>query len=190
MKVVGFNGSPRKNGNTSILINKVFEVLNREGIETELVHIGDKPVQGCKACFKCFDAQNRKCAIGDDMINENIARIIEADGVIMGSPVYFTDVTPEMKALIDRAGMTSIANNYIYKRKPAAAVVSVRRGGALHTFDTINHFFLINQMMVVGSTYWNMGMGRQIGDVEKDEEGIRTMENLGNNMAWLLKKIN
>ena len=115
--------------------------------------------------------------------------MLEADVIILGSPTYFSNVTTEMKALIDRAGLVGKANGDCFKRKLGAAVVAARRGGQVPTFDAINHFFLIGQMVVVGSSYWNHGIGRNIGEVEDDAEGVTTMENLGKNIAWLLKKI-
>ncbi|MCE8429147.1 MAG: flavodoxin family protein [Candidatus Methanoperedens sp.] len=189
MKVIAFNGSARKQGNTSILINNVFNELEKEGIETELVELAGKKIQGCIACYKCFERKDRKCAIKNDIVNDCIEKMVVADGIILGSPTYFADITSEMKALIERSGFVAGANGSMFKRKVGAAVIAVRRGGAIHGFDTINHFFLINQMIVPGSSYWNMGMGREIGDVNKDDEGIRNMKNLGENMAWLLKKI-
>lgn len=188
MKVVGFNGSPRKNGNTAILLNYVFEELRAEGIETESLQLGGKNIRGCKACFKCFNNKDARCAVDSDHLNSCIEKIVEADGVVLASPTYFTDVTTEMKALIDRAGLVAKANDDMFKRKVGAAVVAVRRAGSIHVFDTINHFFLISQMIVPGSIYWNMGFGLEKGDVEKDSEGIQTMKVLGRNMAWLLKK--
>ena len=181
MKVVAFNGSARKQGNTAILINHVFTELEKEGIETELVELAGKKIQGCTACYKCFETKDRKCAVKNDIVNDCIEKMVEADGIILGSPTYFADITSEMKALIERAGFTAMANGVMFKRKVGAAVVAVRRGGAIHVFDSINHFFHINQMIVPGSSYWNMGMGREIGDVDKDEEGIRNMKNLGEN---------
>ncbi len=189
MKVVAFNGSPRKNGNTSILINYVFAELGKYGISTELVHIGGKKLRGCKACMKCFEVRNQRCVIDKDDMNEWIEKIAEADGVILGSPTYFANVTPEMKALIDRAGYVAIANGGILKHKVGAAVVAVRRAGSIAVFDALNHFFLINQMIVPGSRYWNLGAGLAEGDVRDDGEGIKTMQVLGENMAWLLKKL-
>lgn len=189
MKVIAFNGSARKQGNTAILINHVFSELEKEGIETELVELAGKKIQGCTACYKCFETKDRKCAVKNDIVNECIEKMAEADGIILGSPTYFADITSEMKALIERAGFTSGANGGMFKRKVGAAVIAVRRGGAIHAFDSINHFFHINQMIVPGSSYWNVGIGREIGGVDKDEEGIRNMKNLGENMAWLLKKI-
>ncbi len=190
MKVVAFNGSPRKEGNTAKLIGHVFSELEKEGIETEMVQLGGKSIHGCIACNKCFENKDKKCVIEKDIVNDCIAKMAEADGIILGSPTYFSDLTPEIKALIDRAGFVSIANDNLLKRKVGAAVVAVRRAGSIHAFDSINHFFTISQMIIPGSSYWNMGMGLAEGDVENDEEGIRTMEILGQNMAWLLKKIN
>ena len=189
MKVVAISGSARKDGNTAILVEKVFEELRKEGIETELVQLAGKKVRGCTACFRCFENKDRLCAVKNDFVNECIAKMDEADGIILASPVYFTDVSAELKALIDRAGMTAIANGRMFARKVGAAVVAVRRGGALHTFDTINHFFFIEQMIVPGSIYWNFGIGREVGEVESDEEGLRNMSDLGVNMGWLMKKL-
>ena len=189
MKVIAFNGSPRKDGNTSRLLQHVFTALNKEGIETELVQLGGNLIHGCTACFQCFKNKDGRCALTGDMVNDCIARMREADGIILASPTYFADITPELKALIDRAGFVAGANDNFLKRKVGAAVVAVRRAGAIHAFDTINHFFLIRQMIVPGSCYWNIGIGRDKGEVENDEEGIRTMTILGENMAWLLKKV-
>lgn len=189
MKVVAFNGSPRREGNTALLINEVFKVLNSNGIETEIIHLGNKPVHGCTACMKCREMQDGKCHIKNDHLNLCIQKMIEADGIIIGSPVYFADITPEVKALIDVAGYVTRANNFLLKRKVGAAVIAVRRGGALHTFETINNFFLINQMVVPGSSYWNFAFGRNPGEVLNDTEGMQTMQVLGENMAWLLKKL-
>jgi len=189
MKVVAFNGSPRTGGNTEILLKQVLAELEAEGISTELVQIGGKPIRGCKACYQCFERKDQSCAIKDDLLNESVGKMLEADAIILGSPTYFADVTAEMKALIDRAGLVARANDDMLQRKVGAAVVAVRRGGSIHAFDTMNHFFLIEQMIVAGSIYWNMAVGREKGEVEADEEGIRTMKVLGQNIAWLLKKL-
>ena len=189
MKVVAFNGSARKDGNTAILIREVFSELEGEGIETEMVQLAGKTIGGCTACGKCQKNLDKRCAIDNDFANECIEKMLEADGIILGSPTYFADVTAEMKALIDRAGYVARANSHMLKRKVGAAVVAVRRAGSVHAFDSINHFFLIGQMIVPGSIYWNVGIGRAIGDVEQDEEGLKTMQVLGKNMAWLLKKV-
>ncbi|MGB9927299.1 MAG: flavodoxin family protein [Methanosarcina sp.] len=190
MKVVAFNGSPRREGNTAVLINYVLAELEKEGIETEIVQVGGKLIHGCTVCTKCFEKKDMKCLNNKDIVNGCIEKMIEADGIILASPTYFADLTPELKALIDRAGFVSKANGEIFKRKAGAAVVAVRRAGSIHVFDSINHFFTISQMIIPGSSYWNMGIGLAEGDVEGDEEGIRTMQTLGQNMAWLLKKLN
>jgi len=189
MKVTAFNGSPRPQGNTALLIGHVFKALNKEGIETELVQVGNGKIRGCTACYQCFTNKNRRCVLTDDTANICIEKMLASDGIIIGSPTYFSALTPEAKALMDRCGMVARANGDMYKRKAGAAVVAVRRAGATHVFDTINHFFTISQMIIPGSSYWNVGIGRNIGDVEQDEEGINTMRVLGENMAWLLKKI-
>jgi len=189
VKVVAFNGSARKKGNTEALIRRVFEEFEKEGIETELVQLSGKTLRGCIACMKCFEDKDRRCAINDDDMNFCIGKMHEADGIILGSPTYFADVSAEMKALIDRAGMVAIANDYMFKRKPGAAVVAVRRAGSIHAFDTMNHFFTIGQMIIPGSSYWNMGFGLEKEEVKSDKEGMETMRQLGENMAWLMKKI-
>jgi multimeric flavodoxin WrbA len=188
MKVVGINGSPRKGGNTSILVNTVLAELEKNGIETEFVQLGGKKIQGCKACFKCWKNKDGRCAVDNDVFNECMGKMAEADGIVLGSPTYFADVSAEMKALIDRAGFVSMANGRSFKRKVGAAVVAVRRAGSIHVFDTINHLFFISEMIVPGSIYWNLGMGLDKGDVNKDEEGMKTMKVLGENMAWLMQK--
>jgi multimeric flavodoxin WrbA len=189
MKVVAFSGSARKDGNTAILVNHVFRELESEGIKTELFQLAGKKIRGCIACFKCMEKKNKRCAVEKDVVNDCIEMMLGADGIILASPTYFSDVTSEMKALMDRCGMVSRANGDMLKRKVGAAVAVHRRGGAIHSFDTMNHFFFIGQMIVPGSSYWNFGVGREIGEVEKDEEGIQTMKHLGQNMAWLLKKL-
>lgn len=189
MKVVAFNGSARKDGNTAMLINCVFDELQEEGIATELVQLAGRHPHGCIACYRCFERKNRRCAVDTDCMNECIEKMIESDGIILASPTYFADVSTELKAVIDRCGMTAKANGDMFKRKVGAAVVAHRRGGAIHVFDTINHFFTIGQMIVVGSSYWNFGVGRNKGEVAEDQEGLNTMKVLGRNMAWLLKRL-
>ncbi len=189
MKVIAFNGSARKDGNTSILLNLVLDELKAEGIETELYQLAGRSIQGCIACYKCFEKKNRLCNVEKDIVNECIQKIDEADGILLGSPTYFADVSAGMKALIERSGMVGRANPDMYKRKVGAAVVAVRRAGAIHVFNSLNYFFTINEMIIPGSSYWNIGIGRQPGEVNNDAEGMQTMKNLGNNMAWLLKKI-
>ncbi len=190
MKVTAFNGSARKDGNTASLIKFVFEELEKEGIETELYQLSGRKIRGCTACFKCFKNKDGHCAVKGDVLNECIDKMVASDGIILGSPTYFADVSSEIKATMDRAGMVSRANDHLLIRKVGAAIVAVRRAGAIHVFDTMNHFFTINQMIIPGSSYWNIGIGREKGEVDNDREGIETMRTLGQNMAWLLKKIN
>jgi multimeric flavodoxin WrbA len=189
MKVVGFNGSARKNGNTAVLINTVFEELAKGGIETELVQLAGRSIPGCVACYQCVKKKNRHCSVTDDSVNDCIDKMGEAEGIILGSPTYFANATPQMMALITRAGMVAKANDSMFQRKVGAAVVAVRRGGANHAFNSINHFFLISEMIIPGSSYWNIAFGRDKGEVASDDEGLRTMRVLGQNMAWLLRRI-
>jgi multimeric flavodoxin WrbA len=189
VKVVAFNSSPRSEGNTSILIKHVLKSLEEEGVETEFIQLGGQMIHGCMACGTCAKLRNQECKIVNDNVNLYIKKMAEADGIIFGSPTYFSMMTPELKALIDRAGYVGMYNDHLFKRKVGAAVVAVRRAGAMPTFDAINHFFLISEMIVPGSIYWNVGIGRKVGEVENDVEGIKTMETLGSNMAWLLKKL-
>jgi multimeric flavodoxin WrbA len=164
-------------------------VLENEGIETELVQLAGERIQGCTACGGCVAAADGHCTLADDIVNDCIDSMREADGILLASPTYFADVSSEMKALIDRSGFVARANGEMFRRKVGAAVVAVRRGGAIHAFDTINHFFFISQMVVPGSSYWNVGIGHKPGDVEQDAEGVQTMETLGKNMAWVLRKL-
>lgn len=189
MKVTAFNGSARKDGNTAILLRYVLRELEREGIETEMIQLSGKRIHGCLACRSCFARKDGRCAQKDDEGNALIDAMIQSEGILLGSPTYVTDVSPEMKSLIDRACMVTRANEGLLRRKVGAAVVAVRRAGAMHAFDTLNHFFLISEMIIPGSSYWNIGIGREKGEVESDAEGIQTMQVLGRNMAWLLKRI-
>lgn len=189
MKIVAFNGSPRRDGNTVVLLQEMFQIFKSEGIETEMIQLGNKSVHGCTACGVCKEKQDGRCHIKNDHLNLCIEKMLEADGIIIGSPVYFADVTPEVKALIDVAGYVTRASGHLLKRKVGAGVIAVRRGGALHAFETINNFFLINQMIVPGSSYWNFAIGRDAGDVLKDDEGMQTIRTLAENMVWLLKKL-
>lgn len=190
MKVVAINGSARKDGNTAILINQALRALEAEGIVTEMIQLSGKTIRGCTACGKCFENKDKKCVVDDGPLNEYLAKMLEADGIILGSPTYFADLSAELKAVIDRAGFVCRANGNLLKHKVGAAIVAVRRAGAIHAFDSINHFFLISEMIIPGSSYWNIGFGLKKGDAENDEEGLETMQQLGKNMAWLLKKIN
>ncbi len=189
MKAIAINGSPRQGGNTEIMLKKVLEPLEAAGWSTKYLRIGGKPVRGCLACFKCLEKQNRRCSVEKDEMNDYLEQIYAADAIILGSPTYFADVTPELKALIDRAGAVALANGGLLRGKIGAAVVAVRRGGATHVFDTINHMFLISSMIVPGSIYWNLGLGLDKGEVLGDEEAMRNMNHLGQTIAWLGKAI-
>ena len=189
MKVVLFNGSPRKEGNTSRCLKIVMNELTSKGIECEYIWVGMENLQGCTACYQCAKNKDKKCVIRDDKINQYIEKILQADGIILGSPTYFANVSTPIKAIIDRVGLVSKVNGDLLKNKVGAAVVAVRRQGATHVFSSINFFFLINQMYVVGSNYWNLGIGLKPGDVEKDDEGILTFQNLGKNFSFILHKL-
>jgi multimeric flavodoxin WrbA len=189
MKALAINGSPRPGGNTEIMLKKVLEPLEAAGWSTEYLRIGGKPVRGCLACLKCFENRNGRCSVEKDDMNDYLEQIYAAEAIILGSPTYFADVTPELKALIDRAGFVALANGGLLRGKIGAAVVAVRRGGATHVFDTINHLFLISCMIVPGSIYWNLGLGLDKGEVLGDDEAMRNMNHLGQTIAWLGKAI-
>lgn len=190
MKVVAFVGSARKDGNTAALVRHVFEPLEAAGAECELIELAGKRVHGCTACMKCAEAKDGNChGVRDFVSEECIPKALEADAIIVASPVYFADVSSETKALIDRLGYASRQGGNRLARKVGAAVVAVRRAGAMHAFDTINHLFLISEMVVVGSSYWNIGIGRTPGEVQEDAEGLRTMKRLGEQMAWAMEKL-
>jgi multimeric flavodoxin WrbA len=190
MKVVAINGSARKGGNTAILLRYVLKELEKEGIETELIELSGMQIHGCRACHACSKLKNHRCSQTSDMGNPIIEKMEAADGILLGSPTYFSNISPEIAALMDRACYVARANGGLFRRKVGAAVVAVRRAGAIPAFDALNHFFLFSEMVVPGSSYWNVGIGLEPGDVEQDKEGIQTMKTLGQNMAWLLKKTN
>ena len=185
MKALAINGSPRKGGNTEILLRKVLEPLAAAGHKTDYVQVGGTRIRGCTACGACGRLKNKRCVIEDDIFNLAFAKMLEADAIVIGSPVYFADVTAETKALIDRAGRVARTNGGLLWRKIGAAAVAARRGGAIHAVDAINHLFLANQMVVPGSTYWNFGLGREPGEVLADEEALANMKDLGEQIAWL-----
>ena len=189
MKVVAVNGSPRKGGNTETMLRKVLEPLEAAGWDAEFIQIGGRNIRGCLACFKCFENKDRQCSAKKDIFNDCMEKLLEADAIILGSPTYFTDVSAEMKALLDRAGLVALANDRAFCGKIGAAVVAVRRGGGTHVFDTINHMFLMSGMIIPGSTYWNLGFGLDKGQVQNDEEGLNNMTNLGETIAWLGKAV-
>lgn len=187
MKALAINGSPRSGGNTEQLIRLVFAELEAEGIETELVQIGGQSVRGCLACFKCQEL--KRCVIGNDPVNGIIEKMKGCDALILGSPVYFTDVSAEMKALIDRAGLVLRTCDFPLRRKASAGLVAVRRGGEIHALDTLSHFLHYQQTFQAGSSYWNFAFGRAPGEVQGDAEGVATMQTLGRNLAWLMKRL-
>ncbi len=187
MKVLAINGSARKNNNTDILINCIFEKLNAAGIETEAVQFAGTVVTPCKACFACGGKEN--CIHQKDIFHAVFDKMKEADGIILGSPVYSANVSANMQAFLERAAVVCDMNSGLLTHKVGACVVSARRGGALNAVDAMNHFFLNHEMFIVGSTYWNMAYGQMPGDVLKDEEALSNMDNLAENMIWLLKKI-
>ena len=189
MKVIAYNGSPRADGNTRQLIDIVLKEVEAQGVESEVFQLGGRAVHGCKACYKCAQNKDRHCSVTKDVINECIEKMLVADGILIGSPTYFSNVTTEVKALIDRAGMVAKANGDMFRHKVGAGVVAVRRAGANHVYSSINYFFGINQMIIPGANYWNLAIGREKGEVYKDEEGLLTMKTLGQNMAWLIKKL-
>jgi multimeric flavodoxin WrbA len=190
MKVTAFNGSPRKGGNTELMLKKVLEPISAAGIEVELVQVGGKKIHGCTSCWKCLENKNKRCVIDNDILNDCLAKMLDSDAILLGSPSYFSGVTSEMKALIDRIGLVSHVNGMLLARKIGAAVAVHRRGGAVNVFDSINHMFLMNGVIVPGSTYWNFGVGMEQGAVLSDEEALRNMQDLGENIVWLLQKIN
>jgi multimeric flavodoxin WrbA len=189
MKVLAINCSPRKGGNTEILLKEVLKPIEKEGVETELFQLGGKKVNGCIACMKCKKEKDGQCHQKNKVLNKVMKKMSKADAIIIGSPTYYADISTEAKALIDVAGYALEYAGNPLRRKIGAAVIAVRRGGAIHAFDSINHFFLINEMIVPGSSYWNIGVGRNKGEVLKDEEGLQTMRTLGENIVWLMKKI-
>lgn len=189
MKVLGINSSARKGGNTAILINQVFEELNKEGIETELIEFAGQVIEPCRACWACGGQKN--CVHKKDRFWEVFEKMKEADGILLGSPVYSANISANMQAFLERAAVVTDMNQEagLFRHKVGAAVTAARRGGAVNTVDAMNHFFLNHEMFVAGSTYWNMAYGQMPGDVTKDQEGMDNMVNLGKNMAYLLKAL-
>ena len=183
MKVLLINGSPNEKGCTYTALSEVAATLNENGVETEIASIGKQPIRGCIGCGGC--AGKRRCVFGDDIVNSMIEKMEQADGLIIGSPVYFASPNGNLMSMLDRFFYAGGC----FAHKPAAAVASARRAGTTVTLDDMNKYFGIRQMPVVSSTYWNMVHGSKPEDVKKDEEGLQTMRNLGRNMAWQLKCI-
>ncbi len=188
MKILAINASPHVNGNTAALLKAVLIPATEAGIETEVIHLGAKNIHGCRACGMCYRNKNKQCICQDDIVNDLLPKIWEADALILGTPSYFSDMTPELKCLIDRVGYVARANGGLLRHKIGAAVIAQRRAGAVSIQASVHHMFLMSEMIIPGSTYWNMGMGAKIGEVASDEEALANMRNLGDNIVWLLQK--
>ena len=189
MFALAINGSPRKEGNTELLLKEVLSELKSTGWETELEKVGGTVIRGCIACEKCFENKDNECSVKKDKFNTIFSKMLKADAMILGSPTYFAAVSADLKALIERAGYVAYANGHAFSGKIGTAVVAVRRGGATHAYDTINHMFQMSRMIIPCSTYWNMGFGLGKGEVLKDEEGLANMRHLGKSIDWLAKAI-
>src|SRR5210317_623196 len=189
MYALAISGSPRKGGNTELLLKEVLTELNDAGWKTDLLKVGGTAIRGCIACEKCFENKDNECAVEKDKFNNIFSEMLKADAIILGSPTYFAAVSADLKALIERAGYVAYANDQAFAGKLGAAVVAVRRGGATHAYDTINHMFQMSRMILPGSTYWNMGFGLEKGDVLEDKEGLANMRHLGKSIDWLGRNI-
>ena len=189
MRVLGISGSPRRNGNTDILVHTALEVLAGEGLQTDFLSLADRPVKACVACGGCFASDTIRCVQEDPAFEGVLDRFAAADGILIGSPVYFGSATPQIMALLDRVGYVARKHPQLLRRKVGAAIVVARRAGQNFTFAQLNYFFLISEMIVPGSTYWNVAFGREKGEVRNDTEGMDTVKNLAGNMAWLMKKL-
>jgi multimeric flavodoxin WrbA len=189
IRAIGICGSPRKNGNTEILLRRCLAQLQAAGIETELVPLADKAIKPCRACGVCRQRQDGACAMKDDEFHDVYARMLEADILVVGSPVYFGSATPDMMALLDRAGYVARANGNPLSRKIGGPIVVARRAGQNFTYAQLLYWFMINDMVVPGSTYWNIAFGREVGEVEKDAEGLQTIDRFAENLAWLARRL-
>lgn len=187
MKVVAFNGSPKKAGNTYNVIKTVASELEKEGIEVEIIHVGNKIVRGCLACGGCSRKQNERCVIETDGVNEWVQKMKEADGIILGSPVHYSAIAGTMKSFLDRAFFVASSNGGMFRHKIGASVVAVRRSGGIPVFDQLNNFINYSEMIMPTSNYWNVAYGTEPGEVTQDEEGMQIMRVLGKNMAWTMK---
>ena len=187
MKVVAINGSPNKEGNTYHALKMVGSKLEENGIDFEIIHIGNKAIRGCISCGKCRVNKDEKCSITTDPLNEWIQIMKTADGIILGSPVHYAGIPGTMKSFLDRSFFVAGSNGGLFRHKVGAAVVAVRRTGGSVTFDSLNHFLTYSEMILATSNYWNIIHGRTPGEVVQDQEGLQIMEVLGSNMAWLLK---
>ena len=189
MKVIALNGSPKKEGNTYHAIKIVANELEKEGIETEIIHVGNKSIRGCMACNQCRINKNEKCALPGDEVNEWIQKMKEADGIIIGSPVHYSSIGATLKSFLDRAFYVAGSNDGLFRHKVGVSLVAVRRSGGVTTFNQLNNYINYSEMLMPTSNYWNVIYGRDPGEVLKDEEGIQIMRVLGKNMAWLMKLV-
>jgi len=189
MKVLGFNGSPNKKGNTACSLNIIFEELENAGIETEMIQVGKKKIQGCTACHDCVKKQNEACSLDGDPVNEWIQKIKAADGILLGSPVHFSGVAGTMKSFLDRAFLVASVNGGLFRNKVGAAVAAVRRSGGISTVDSLNHYLNYSEMVMPSSNYWHVAHGLTPGEMKQDGEGKQIMAVLGKNMAWIMKII-
>ncbi len=190
MKVVAINGSPRKGGNTEIMLNAVLEPIKAAGVETKIIQVGGQNIHGCRGCWACQKLLNRKCAFNNDIVNDILEDLFSADAIIWGTPSYYSNMTPELKALIDRAGIVASANGKLFRHKVGAAVIAERRGGGSFIQASIHEMMLMSEMIIPGSTYWNFGFGRDKGEISADAEAMANMKNLGENILMLIQKLN
>lgn len=181
--------APRKKGNTYHALKLVTEELEKQGIETEIIHLGNKNIRSCMACNQCAKNQDEKCVINSDDVNEHIQKMKEADGIILGSPVHFSSIGASLKSFLDRAFYVTSMNNGMLRHKVGASVVAVRRSGGLPTFNELNNYLTYSEMLIPTSNYWNVIHGTKPGEVLEDAEGIQIMQVLGQNMAWVMKLI-
>lgn len=187
MKVIAVNGSPRKSGNTHQALTMVGDELQSSGIDFEILHVGHKMIHGCIGCGKCAVNKDEECSIKSDDLNKLIQQIKLADGIIIGSPVYYSGIAGSMKCFLDRLFYVSGVNGNFFRHKVGAAVVALRRSGGSATFDSLNHYLNYSEMIIATANYWNVIHGRTVGEVDQDIEGKQIMRVLGKNMAWLLK---
>lgn len=187
MKVIAINGSPRKEGNTALALDAMAEVLKAEGIDTEVIHVGNQAIRGCLGCGTCARKKDEQCVIKDDAVNGIIQQLKSADGIILGTPVYYAGIAGTMKCFCDRAFYVASANGGLFDSKVGTAVVSARRSGTTPTFAGLNYYLQISKMLIAGSSYWNNVHGGLAGEAGADAEGLQTVRNAARNMAWLLK---
>lgn len=189
MRVVAINGSPGPKGNTAIALDLVCETLGKQGVETEKIEIGKKAMHGCIGCGVCFEKGNRRCVFDDDILNGVVDKMFAADGILIGSPVYYAGINGALKSFLDRAFFVGMANGGLFRHKVGAGVVAVRRGGEVVAWEQINKYFTISEMFVPSGNYWNMMFGLEPGEAAQDIEGAQNMRVLGANMAWLLQAV-